>query len=85
MFNKHGQQAQGGFMNEIDKSCCRLPAIVIAIIFMTGVFPDIAGAGMEWEVLKTLNLDEQPLDIANSLDGTKAYILSKKCIYYLFN
>lgn len=67
-------------MNRMRKSIAGLAAIVIAIIFMTGALPGIAGAGIEWEVLKTLNLDEQPLDIANSLDGTKAYILSKKCI-----
>jgi protein-disulfide isomerase len=36
---------------------------------------------VEWEVLKTLTLEESPLDIANSLDGTKAYILGKKTIY----
>jgi protein-disulfide isomerase len=67
-------------MNGMKKSIAALATIVIAIIFIIGALPGITGAGVEWEVLKTLQLDEQPLDIANSLDGTKAYILGKKFI-----
>jgi protein-disulfide isomerase len=56
---------------------------VFALVMLCVVFfySETAHAAVEWEVLKTLTLEESPLDIANSLDGTKAYILGKKTIY----
>ena len=61
-----------------------ISALAVFTVVMTGLscpYTGIANAAIEWEVLKTLNLEENPLDIANSLDGTKAYILGKKIIY----
>jgi protein-disulfide isomerase len=67
-------------MNEMQKFFLRLVAIVFSVMLMTGALSGIVNASVEWEVLKTLQLEDPPLDIANSLDGTKAYILSKKYI-----
>jgi protein-disulfide isomerase len=75
------KRMQGGSMREMRNSILGLLFIFIAIFSMTAAYPEMAGAAVEWEVIKTLNFEEQPLDIANSLDGSKAYILSKKCIY----
>lgn len=58
-----------------------LAVFTIVIGGLSCPYTGIADAAIEWEVLKTLNLEEKPLDIANSLDGTRAYILSKTCIY----
>lgn len=68
-------------MKEMRKSYFALLAVFITAAYLAGAFPDMVSAAVEWEVIKTLNLEEQPLDIVNSLDGTKAYVLSKKCIY----
>jgi protein-disulfide isomerase len=68
-------------MKEMRKCFSGLVSIVITILCITGAFPGLAAGAVEWEVIKTLNLEENPLDIANSFDGTRAYILSKKCIY----
>ena len=43
-------------------------------------FSGDAFAEIEWEILKTLTLDEKPQDIALSFDGQKAYVLGSKNI-----
>jgi len=55
--------------------------LFIAALCFSGIFSETAGAAVAWEVLKTLELEETPLDIANSFDGTKAYILCNKNVY----
>ncbi len=60
--------------------------VMICIIILLGLnfvhsIAGVALAATEWEVLKTLSLEEKPLDVAVSLDGTKAYILGNKNIF----
>ena len=68
-------------MKRMRISASVLAVLVSAMVCVICSMAGIAHAAIESEVLKTLNLEEKPLDIANSLDGTKAYILGKKCIY----
>ncbi|MCX5896548.1 MAG: thioredoxin domain-containing protein, partial [Proteobacteria bacterium] len=60
--------------------------VMLCIIMLLGLslvhsIAGVALAATEWEVLKTLSLEEKPLDVAVSLDGTKAYILGNKNIF----
>ena len=68
-------------MKRMRISASVLAVLVSAMVCVICSNAGIAHAAIESEVLKTLNLEEKPLDIANSPDGTKAYILGKKCIY----
>ncbi len=68
-------------MKRMRISASILAVLVSAMVCVICSMAGIAHAAIETEVLKTLNLEEKPLDIANSFDGTKAYILGKKCIY----
>lgn len=43
-------------------------------------FPDSTWAEVEWTVLQTLALDEKPLDVTPSADGTKVFVLGSKNI-----
>ena len=54
---------------------------IMLIVLMAGFcLPESAVAKTEWEMLKSVPLDAQPLDITLSTDGTTAYILSEKNI-----
>ena len=68
-------------MKRMRISASVLAVLVSAMVCVICSKAGIAHAAIESEVLKTLNLEEKPLDIANSSDGTKAYILGNKCIY----
>jgi DNA-binding beta-propeller fold protein YncE len=50
-------------------------AITLTFCFSTGV-----SAKIEWDIINTITLENRPLDIAISSDGTIAYILCKKNI-----
>jgi photosystem II stability/assembly factor-like uncharacterized protein len=68
-------------MKRMRISASVLAVLVSAMVCVICSKAGIAHAAIETEVIKTLNLEEKPLDIANSPDGTKAYILGNKCIY----
>jgi protein-disulfide isomerase len=68
-------------MKQMRISASVLAVLVSAMVCVICSKAGIAYAAIESEVTKTLNLEEKPLDIANSPDGTKAYILGNKCIY----
>lgn len=51
---------------------------LIVLIFLSVNYSPAAFAGIEWDIQKTLTLDDTPLDVAYSLYGAKAYVLCKK-------
>jgi hypothetical protein len=52
---------------------------IMALLFITMVVgisaPQLLYADMEWRVIKELELNDQPLDIVNALDGKTLFIL----------
>ncbi len=52
--------------------------LVLAFLFVAGgaFLPQIAGAEVEWRVIKDLHLETSPLDITPSTDGKWLYILT---------
>ena len=53
---------------------------LIILIFLSANYAPGAFAGIEWDIQKTLTLDDTPLDVAYSLYGAKAYVLCKKSL-----
>ena len=51
---------------------------LLVLTFLSVNYPPAAFAGIEWDIQKTLTLDDTPLDVAYSLYGAKAYVLCKK-------
>jgi protein-disulfide isomerase len=51
---------------------------LIVLVFLSVNYSPTAFAGIEWDIQKTLTLDDTPLDVAYSLYGAKAYVLCKK-------
>lgn len=60
-------------------SKCRLFIVLCALITLFCTLSD-AGAKIEWSVLKKIPLDDTPLDVAISQEGTTAYILCSKSV-----
>ena len=57
-----------------------LSGIILFVLLAGFCLSESALAKTEWEMLKSVPLDVQPLDITLSTDGTTAYILSEKSI-----
>jgi len=53
---------------------------LIVLIFLSANYAPGAFAGIEWDIQKTLTLDDTPLDVAYSIYGAKAYVLCKKSL-----
>lgn len=58
---------------------CRL-AIASCVLITFFCFARDGRAKIEWSVLKNINLDDTPRDIALSREGTTAYILCSKSV-----
>ncbi len=57
----------------------RLFQIAVAIVAIF-IFSSMVQAKIEWSMLSSIDLDEKPVDIAISKDGTTTYILCEKSI-----
>jgi DNA-binding beta-propeller fold protein YncE len=55
--------------------CLVMFFVAIVLSFATGAF-----AKVEWEILKSITLEDTPKDVAISKDGSSVYILCKKSI-----
>jgi DNA-binding beta-propeller fold protein YncE len=51
---------------------------LIILIVMTMLIHGVAGATVEWEIFKTLEMDAIPIDMALTPDGKKLFVLTDK-------
>ena len=58
---------------------CKLFIALCALITLLCIPPDTS-AKIEWSIIKNINLDDTPQDIAISSEGTTAYILCSKSV-----
>ena len=65
-------------MKKLSQQLTPLFISLIVLIFLSVNYSPGAFAGIEWDIQKTLTLDDTPLDVAYSLYGAKAYVLCKK-------
>jgi len=65
-------------MKKLSQQVVPLFISLIVLIFLSVNYSPGAFAGIEWDIQKTLTLDDTPLDVAYSLYGAKAYVLCKK-------
>ncbi len=59
-------------------------ALLVSLGFSLGTLSGTAFAVVEAEVFKSIAIEEKPLDVAVSMDGTKAYVLGEKNLF-IFN
>lgn len=50
--------------------------LVVLFVLVTCCMPAMVQADVEWNTLSTLNLDKSPIDVATTMDGRWAYILT---------
>jgi DNA-binding beta-propeller fold protein YncE len=51
---------------------------LIILIVLTMLIHGVAGATVEWEIVKTLKMDAVPIDMALTPDGKKLFVLTDK-------
>jgi protein-disulfide isomerase len=71
-------------MQKIRKVLFIFSVLQFSLVFLLCTLEGTAFSAVEAEVLKSLPIEEKPLDVAVSLDGTKAYVLGEKNIF-IFN
>ena len=67
-------------MKKLSQQLTTLFISLIVLIFLSVNYAPGAFAGIEWDIQKTLTLDDTPLDVAYSIYGAKAYVLCKKSL-----
>jgi protein-disulfide isomerase len=67
-------------MKKLSQHLTTLFISLIVLIFLSVNYAPGAFAGIEWDIQKTLTLDDTPLDVAYSIYGAKAYVLCKKSL-----
>lgn len=67
-------------MNQSHTTFVTCIAVVICVLCAFLIVPRYASARIEWELLRQINLNDIPYDIALSRDGSTAYILCSKSI-----
>ena len=67
-------------MKKLSQQLTTLFISLIVLIFLSANYAPGAFAGIEWDIQKTLTLDDTPLDVAYSIYGAKAYVLCKKSL-----
>ena len=60
-------------------------AVFLTILFSVMAFQTVCLADVDWNVLKTFNLEEPPLDIAFSGNRNHIYVLNNKGQILIFN
>lgn len=50
--------------------------VIAAAVMLTAFIPAVCPGAVEWEILKTLNTDGRPLDVAVSADGKSIFVLT---------
>ena len=60
-------------------------AVFLTILFSVMTFQTVCLADVDWNVLKTFNLEEPPLDIAFSGNRNHIYVLNNKGQILIFN
>ncbi len=60
-------------------------AVFLTILFSVMAFQTVCLAEVDWSVLKTLNLEEPPLDVAFSGNRNHIYVLNNKGQILIFN
>jgi DNA-binding beta-propeller fold protein YncE len=62
-----------------------LPPRIARIALALLVFSNApCSAGVEWEILKSLNTDSRPLDVAVSADGKSVFVLTENGTVFIF-
>jgi hypothetical protein len=58
----------------------KIAATFLVLAFLVaagaGFFPPTAGAGLEWKIIKDLDVKAAPLEVASSADGKRLFILT---------
>jgi hypothetical protein len=67
-------------MKKLSQQLTTLFISLIVLIFLSVNYAPGAFAGIEWDIQKTLTLDDTPLDVAYSIYGAKAYVLCIKSL-----
>jgi protein-disulfide isomerase len=67
-------------MKKLSQQLTTLFISLIVLVFLSANYAPGAFAGIEWDIQKTLTLDDTPLDVAYSIYGAKAYVLCKKSL-----
>lgn len=60
-------------------------AVFLTVMFSVMAFQTVCLAEVDWSVLKTLNLEEPPLDVAFSGNRNHIYVLNNKGQILIFN
>ncbi len=65
-------------------------AIICSLLFLPALLqartaPEAQQASLDWSVQKTWKLESKPLDIAQSLDNKKVFVLGDDCKVYIYN
>lgn len=60
-------------------------AVFLTVMFSVMAFQTVCLAEVDWSVLKTLNLEEPPLDVAFSANRNHIYVLNNKGQILIFN
>ena len=55
----------------------RKPAICLLAILIVPIFVANSFAGVEWDIQKTIKMDQPPVDVAVSADGKRIFVLSE--------
>jgi DNA-binding beta-propeller fold protein YncE len=65
------------------RNITRPPAVLVALALLTACAVP-SSAAVEWELLKSLDTDSRPLDVAASADGKLVFVLTEKGTVFIF-